>query len=438
MAFSQAHSKSASQQRNAPWQVNAELPCPAGGASRPKLGLLGGGQLGKLFAQAATRLGYAVVGFWPEPDQPAEGLCSQWIQGDYLDFEALTRFAQCVNAVTLEFENIPVETLTFLSQTTPVKPVTPAPHVLEITQDRLKEKRFLNNLKIATTPFEPIETLEALHQGFSQQRKSILKTTRMGYDGKGQARINDVQTLEAAWHTLSPTLASNSALILEQWQPLKAECAMVGARNAAGDVAFLPLTQTWHANQILAMACWPAAPDIAALAPQAQDIVGTLLKAFDLQGVLCVEFFVTAGGQLLVNELAPRPHNSAHWTIEGCTQSQFELQARAAANLPLVSPLPLGPHAMLNLLGEAYLPPANPALAGPEQWQHAVLSTPAASWHHYGKPEARPGRKMGHITFKTNATPPWEIACACAELQDSPEQNGAAICTQIAHILKHL
>jgi 5-(carboxyamino)imidazole ribonucleotide synthase len=376
------------------------------GSPVKRLGLLGGGQLGQMFALAATQLGHRVVGLWPEAEAPAQAVCEHWIQADYTDEEALDRLATQVEAVTIEFENVPVEALDYLSKRVPVYP---GPNVLAMTQDRLAEKRFIQSLGLPTTSFREVCSLESLLEELkSIGPPAVLKTTRLGYDGKGQYKISTLEAAHEAWQALQPRPESFQPLILESWQALRAECALLGARNASGEIALMPLTQTWHRNHILHRSCWPCEPDIAAFEPLARQMLSSLMTALNLTGVLCAEFFVTTGGELLINELAPRPHNSFHWSIEGCSISQFELQARAMTNLPLPMPTPLGPCLMQNILGESYLTPDQG-----KSWQRRILSTPTLSLHDYGKSEPRAGRKMGHVTARLpQNSNPWSSLLA--------------------------
>ncbi|MEB3206178.1 MAG: 5-(carboxyamino)imidazole ribonucleotide synthase [Vampirovibrionales bacterium] len=370
------------------------------------LGLLGGGQLGQMFALAATKLGYRVIGLWPEADAPAEGVCEQWIQAEYTDEKALDTLSQLVAGVTIEFENIPVNTLQYLSQKVPVYP---AAKVLEVTQDRLAEKRFIQSLGLPTTPFVEVRSEEALMSGLKHLgQPAVLKTTRFGYDGKGQKKIPTPESARIAWQALQPHADVCEPLILEQWQSLKAECALFGARNTRGEMALMPLTQTWHRNHILHRACWPAQPDVAAFERPAQKMLLTLMEAFNLTGVLCVEFFITESGNLLINELAPRPHNAFHWTMEGCTISQFELQVAAMTTVPLLNPVPIAPCLMQNILGDSYRALRDPALRSSK-----ILSQVTLNLHDYGKIEPRAGRKMAHLTAQLpQGSKPWQMSLA--------------------------
>jgi 5-(carboxyamino)imidazole ribonucleotide synthase len=342
------------------------------------IGILGGGQLGRMTALAAANLGYRCHIFCPEPDSPAMQVTPLATVAAYDDRAALARFADAVDVVTFEFENVPATTVALLAAH---KTVHPRPEVLAICQDRLKEKDFLNANGVATTRYRRVENVSDLQTAIGEiGDRAILKTARWGYDGKGQVAIEPGTDTEAAW----ASLRSDEA-ILEARVDFACEISVVLARGADSAVAAYPAVENRHVGGILDTTTAPARID-PALAARADTVARTIAAALDLVGVLAVEMFVTKGGELLVNELAPRPHNSGHWTIDACVASQFEQLIRAVCGLPLGSPAAHADAAMTNLIG--------PDVA---RWRDAVAD-PAAKLHLYGKGEARPGRKMGHVT----------------------------------------
>lgn len=346
------------------------------------LGLLGGGQLGRMFALAARTMGYRVVVLDPDPDSPAGALADIHLCTDYRDRAALERMGRACAAVTTEFENVPAESLEFLAQFCPVRPGAAA---VEIAQDRRREKAFLQSKGFATAPFIAVEKHADLAVAFQcVGAPALLKTARMGYDGKGQAKVNSRAGLEVAFEQLGA-----APCVLEAWLPLQTEISVVVARGADGEVAAFPAAENRHADGILDISVAPA--QVAAeLAGKALETATAIAAALDYCGVLAVEFFVLDDGRLLVNEIAPRPHNSGHYTLNACLTSQFEQQVRTLAGLPLGAPDLLRPAAMVNLLGDLWRD-------GQEPPWGIVLSQPRAKLHLYGKGEARPGRKMGHF-----------------------------------------
>ncbi|PWB54984.1 MAG: 5-(carboxyamino)imidazole ribonucleotide synthase [Nitrosomonadales bacterium] len=346
------------------------------------LGILGGGQLGRMFAVAARTMGYRVMVLDPGPDSPAGALADIHLCADYHDRAALERMGRACAAVTTEFENVPAESLEFLTQFCPVRPGAAA---VAIAQDRRREKAFLQSKGFATAPFIAVEKHADLAVAFQcVGAPALLKTARMGYDGKGQAKVNSLAGLEAAFEQLGA-----ATCILEAWLPLQTEISVVVARGVDGQTAAFPAVENRHANGILDISIAPA--QVAEeLAGKALETAVAIAAALDYCGVLAVEFFVLDDGRLLVNEIAPRPHNSGHYTLNACLTSQFEQQVRALAGLPLGAPDLLRPAAMVNLLGELWR-------EGQEPPWGAVLSQPRAKLHLYGKGEARPGRKMGHF-----------------------------------------
>ncbi len=353
------------------------------------IGIVGGGQLGRMSALAAARLGYRCHVLTPEEDSPAAQVSAGVTIGGYEDPDALCAFAAEVDVITFEFENVSAEGLDLLAS---LKPVRPSPAILRISQDRLAEKSFLNGAGVATAPWCRVDSPAALAEAASRLGlPAVLKTTRLGYDGKGQARISTADDL-AAFAALAP-----KPLILEGFVDFAAELSVVVARGADGRLSTFDAVENRHRDHILDLTLAPArvAPGIAA---QAQAIARRVADALDLVGLLAVELFVDRDGLVLVNEIAPRPHNSGHWTIDACPASQFELHVRAVAGLPLP---PAGRHSdavMKNLVG-----PEEMAL-----WPE-ILAAPGLIPHLYGKAEARPGRKMGHVTrlFPRGALPGW-------------------------------
>jgi 5-(carboxyamino)imidazole ribonucleotide synthase len=343
------------------------------------IGLVGGGQLGRMSAMAAARLGYRCHILTREVDSPAAQVSDAVTISDYEDPASLHAFASAVDVISFEFENVSAEGLDLLAAR---KPVRPAPSVLRISQDRVTEKSFLNTAGVATAPWAPVADLEGLRAAVAQLGlPAVLKTTRLGYDGKGQRLLRAVSDLEPAFSALAP-----KPLILEGFVDFACEISVVIARGADGAVSAFDAVENRHRGHILDVTLAPAriAPRIAAAA---QGIARCVVDALDLVGLLAVEMFVSADGRVLVNEIAPRPHNSGHWTIDACPASQFELHIRSIAGLPLPPAVRHSDAVMRNLVG-----PDDVAL-----WP-AILATPGLIPHLYGKAEARPDRKMGHVT----------------------------------------
>jgi 5-(carboxyamino)imidazole ribonucleotide synthase len=345
------------------------------------IGILGGGQLARMLAQAASRIGLNCHVYAPEADSCAFDVVKRATVAPYADQDALARFAKDCDVVTYEFENVPSQTAAFLSQR---KPVLPDPRVLATTQDRLIEKEFVESLEIATAPYAPVidasQLFEAVHKiGLP----AILKTRRFGYDGKGQHKIDAGGDPATAWRALS-----GAPCILEGFVPFEREVSVVVARGRDGSLQSFDVTENEHRDHILKVSRVPASvPD--AVAGEAVRIAESIATAFDYVGVLAVEMFVVRDGsaqRVLVNEVAPRVHNSGHWTIDGATVSQFEQHIRAVAGWPLAVPVRLGRVEMVNLIG------AEAADYG--RW----LTVPGAALHLYGKGDPVPGRKMGHVT----------------------------------------
>jgi 5-(carboxyamino)imidazole ribonucleotide synthase len=342
------------------------------------IGILGGGQLGRMLALAAARLGFKCHVFAPSPDSPAFDVVHRVSCADYNDTQALDRFAADVDVVTYEFENVPAETATFLAARVPV---LPDPKILATTQDRLAEKNFVAGLGIRTAAFADVAQAGELAAAVERiGRPAILKTRRYGYDGKGQATIKNGTDPQAAWRSVG-----GQPCILEAYVPFEREVSVVAARGHDGAVECFDVTENEHRDHILKISRVPAAlPDAAA--QEAQRIAETIAQKFAYVGVLAVEMFVLPGGGILVNEIAPRVHNSGHWTLDGASLSQFEQHIRAVAGWPLARPVRRGRVEMTNLIGDEVDDFA--------RW----LTIPGASVHLYGKAAVRPGRKMGHVT----------------------------------------
>jgi len=356
-------------------------------AADATIGILGGGQLGRMLALAAAKLGLKCHVLSPDLHSPAFDVVHRFTNADYTDTEALDRFASDVDVVTYEFENIPAETATFLSARTPV---LPDPRVLATTQDRLVEKNFVNGLGIGTAGFAAVDGPDGLVTALARMgRPAVLKRRRFGYDGKGQVMMRDGVAPEDAWRDIGAQPA-----ILEAFVPFEREISVVVARGTDGQVEGFDVTENEHRDHILKISRAPArvSPQIAA---EAVRIARCIAEAFRYVGVLAVEMFAMpdgAGHQVLVNEIAPRVHNSGHWTLDGASVSQFEQHIRAVAGWPLVRPVRYGQVEMTNLIGSEVEDGA--------RW----LNVPGASVHLYGKAAVREGRKMGHVTWVTPET----------------------------------
>jgi len=366
---------------------------------RATLGVLGGGQLGRMFVHAAQRLGYFTAVLEPDAHSPAGRVSHYHIQTAYDDPAGLAQLAQLCQAITTEFENVPAQALQALALT---RPVAPGAAVVGLAQDRIAEKALFTACAhlsgVSCAPFAVIETLAQL-QAVQNERADllpgILKTARLGYDGKGQVRVQTAGELAAAWAELG-----GAGCVLEKRLSLRAECSVLVARGWDGQVVSFAPQRNVHVEGILAVTHAYEGNLPPALATQARDAAVSLARHLGYVGVLCVEFFVVADGSehggLVVNEMAPRPHNSGHYTLDACDVSQFDLQVRALAGLPLPEPRQHSPAIMLNLLGEVWLDdsgqPREP------DWP-AVLNLPGTHLHLYGKLQARAGRKMGHLTI---------------------------------------
>lgn len=347
---------------------------PPGGT----IGILGGGQLGRMTALAAARLGYRCVVLAPEAEAPAADVAWRHLRADHLDDDALAELVSLVDVVTIEWENVPVAALERLARQ---RPTRPGARVLEITQDRLAEKSFVRGLGIPTAPFAAVDDRAGLEAAYRMHGpRALLKTRRLGYDGKGQVSIDGSTVLADALAALRGAPA-----ILEGFVAFERELSVITARRPGGELRSFPPVENHHAGQILIETRAPAdlPPTVAA---EAVAIAERIAAAIGLEGLLAVELFLEADGTLLVNELAPRPHNSGHWSIDAAAVSQFEQLVRAICDLPLGDPTPIARATMRNLLGDAV-----------DDWP-ALLAEPGARLHLYGKREAKPGRKMGHVT----------------------------------------
>ncbi|HUF19839.1 MAG TPA: 5-(carboxyamino)imidazole ribonucleotide synthase [Burkholderiales bacterium] len=346
------------------------------------LGLLGGGQLGRMFTMAAQSMGYKVLVLDPGDHSPAGSVADDHLAADYLDSAALREMAARCHAATTEFENVPAESLRILSAHCVVSPSADS---VSVAQDRIREKTFLREHAIAVAPFAVIRTKADLAApGIADLLPGVLKVSRFGYDGKGQIRVASGGELAAAFNALG-----GEACVLERFLPLDKEVSVVVARGFDGAVRTWPVAENQHVNGILDVSIAPARIP-ATLADQARATAIRVAEQLDYRGVLCVEFFVLRDGSLLVNEIAPRPHNSGHYTIDACVTSQFEQQVRVLCGLPLGDTAMHCPAVMINLLGDLWA-------AGVPRWEQ-VLREARAKLHLYGKSEARPGRKMGHFT----------------------------------------
>jgi 5-(carboxyamino)imidazole ribonucleotide synthase len=360
------------------------------------LGVMGGGQLGRMFVHAAQAMGYFTAVLDPDAASPAGLVSHHHIQTDYLDEQGLAQLMQRCAAITTEFENVPAPALLTLGAH---RPVAPASESVAIAQDRAAEKAHFVRCGVPVAPHAVIETAAQLAAVGEDLLPGILKTSRMGYDGKGQIRVKTREELAAAWAELKGV-----PCVLEKMLPLQAECSVIVARGADGQVVNFPVQLNLHRDGILSVTSVYEGAVPADVAAQAVAATRAIAEGLNYVGVLCVEFFLLEGGQLVVNEMAPRPHNSGHYTMNACDQSQFELQVRTLAGLPLTQPRQHSPAIMLNLLGDLW-PQVTPTGKGPTSpaWAQ-VLALPGTHLHLYGKLSARPGRKMGHLNI-TGPTP---------------------------------
>ena len=346
------------------------------------IGVLGSGQLGRMFAIAARRMGYRVHTFSPDQDTPTGQVADVEIVAPYDDLDAVRRFASGVRVVTFEFENVPTETAQAAESRAPVRP---SGGILHTTQQRIREKAFLTRTGLAVTPYREVRSSEDLKQAITELGcPGVLKTAAFGYDGKGQVRVESPERAEEAWSAIGRQEA-----VLEAFIDFDREISVVAARGADGAFVHYAPAENQHSRHILDVSAAPASISATA-AQQAVEMTRCVLEKLGVVGVLCVEFFVLRDGRLLINELAPRPHNSGHLTVDACITSQFEQQLRAVCGLPLGSTAMHSPAAMANILGDLWS-------SGDPDWP-AACAFPDVKLHLYGKLAPRPGRKMGHLT----------------------------------------
>ncbi|HEV7787080.1 MAG TPA: 5-(carboxyamino)imidazole ribonucleotide synthase [Thermoanaerobaculia bacterium] len=346
------------------------------------VGVLGSGQLGRMFAIAARRMGYRVHTLSPDYDTPTGQVADREVQAAYDDLDAVREFARGVAVVTFEFENVAAGATEAAAEHAPVRP---AGSVLHTTQNRLREKAFLAGAGFPVTPFAPVRSLEELRAALATLgAPAVLKTAGWGYDGKGQVKIASLEECPAAWEAVG-----GQESVLEAFVDFEREVSVVAARGLDGSFAHFGVIENRHSRHILDVSIAPAAMSHR-VAQDAVEIARGILEGLSVVGVLCVEMFLTRDGRLLVNELAPRPHNSGHLTFDACVTSQFEQQLRAITGLALGSTELLRPAAMANILGDLWH-------NGEPDWA-AACRHPNVKLHLYGKAEPRPGRKMGHLT----------------------------------------
>lgn len=355
-----------------------QVPLPPGST----IGILGGGQLGRMTALAAAQLGYRCHIFCPGADEPASQFVAHTTVAPYEDEAALSSFAEAVDVVTLEFENVPVTTAEFLAERVPMRP---GPHVLHICQNRLREKDFLAAINVPTARYMEAAGPEALVRALREfGAPVILKSAEFGYDGKGQVMLRHGDQAQEAWQEMRQH-APDSPAIVESFVDFRAETSVIVARGLDGAIATYVAVENKHHNHILDQTIAPARLSEEVM-ERAEVVARHIVEGLDLVGLVAVEMFVTADNRVLVNELAPRPHNSGHWTLDACFTSQFEQLVRAVVGLPLGSAERHSNAVMRNLLGDEA-----------ERWRE-IAADPGARLHLYGKREARPGRKMGHVT----------------------------------------
>ena len=384
----------------------ALLPGAALDGQQVTLGVMGGGQLGRMFVHAAQAMGYATAVLDPDATSPAGLVSHHHIQTAYEDPQGLAQLAACSAAITTEFENVPAPALAVLAAT---RTVAPAAAAVSIAQDRAQEKAHFDRCGVPCAPYAVITNAAQLAAVSRDLLPGILKTTRMGYDGKGQVRVATQQALQEAWQSLGGV-----ACVLEKMLPLASECSVIVARGHDGAMVNFPVQHNLHRDGILAVTQVFEGLVDPQLAEQLVTAARAIAQGVAYVGVLCVEFFVLQDGRWVVNEMAPRPHNSGHYTMDACDQSQFDLQVRTLAGLPLVQPRQHSPAIMLNLLGDLWLTHGHEASPAWDQ----VLALPGAHLHLYGKLSARKGRKMGHLNF---------IAATATEVRTNALQAAALL-----------
>jgi len=350
------------------------------------LGVMGGGQLGRMFVHAAQQMGYFTAVLDPDASSPAGLVSHHHIKTDYLDAAGLAQLAAVSAAVTTEFENVPAAALEKLAVQ---RPVAPGAKAVAIAQDRVQEKTHFGRCGVPCAPYAVVETQQQLEAAGGDLLPGILKTSRMGYDGKGQIRVKTRQELADAWLQLKKV-----PCVLEKMLPLAAECSVIVARGQGGQMVDFPVQLNLHRDGILAVTQVFGGNVPQARAAELVAAARSIAQGLDYVGVLCVEFFLLSDTSWVVNEMAPRPHNSGHYTMDACDASQFHLQVRAMAGLPLVQPRQHSPVVMLNLLGDLWYAAGDAPVA--PRWPD-VLALPGTHLHLYGKLDARKGRKMGHL-----------------------------------------
>jgi 5-(carboxyamino)imidazole ribonucleotide synthase len=371
------------------------------------LGVMGGGQLGRMFVHAAQAMGYATAVLDPDATSPAGLVSHHHFQTAYEDPQGLAQLAACSAAITTEFENVPAPALAILAAT---RTVAPAAAAVAIAQDRAQEKAHFDRCGVPCAPYAVIDSAAQLAAVPLDLLPGILKTARMGYDGKGQVRIATPQALQEAWQSLGGV-----ACVLEKMLPLASECSVIVARGDDGAMVNFPVQHNLHRDGILALTQVIDGLVAPALAAQLVTAARAIADGVNYVGVLCVEFFVLQDGHWVVNEMAPRPHNSGHYTMDACDLSQFDLQVRTLAGLPLLQPRQHSPAIMLNLLGDLWFRADGKEASPP--WDQ-VLALPGTHLHLYGKLAARPGRKMGHLNL---------IAATAAEVHANALQAAALL-----------
>ena len=371
------------------------------------LGVLGGGQLGRMLVHAAQRMGYGTVVLDPAADSPAGQACHRQIVATYDDMCGWQQLLDTCDAITTEFENVPAAALEYLSAR---KPVSPPAAAVAIAQDRALEKQHFTRCGVPCAPYRVIATADDVAQAPASLFPAILKTTRLGYDGKGQSQVSSVNALGQAWMDMGQT-----PCVLEQRLLLAQECSVIVARNADGTVAHFQPQRNIHHGGILATTYAFAGAVPAHLSDALVQATLRIAEGLDYAGVLCVEYFILQDGSWIVNEMAPRPHNSGHYTIDACEHSQFDLQVRTTMGLPLVPPRQHSAAVMLNLLGDAWIDAADGGHMPPFE---AVLALSGVHLHLYGKQKVQRGRKMGHITI---------TAATADEVQDKAARVARAL-----------
>jgi 5-(carboxyamino)imidazole ribonucleotide synthase len=381
------------------------------------LGMVGGGQLGRMFCFAAQSMGYRVAVLDPDETSPAGAVADRHLRAPYDDEASLTELARLCAAVSTEFENVPAASLDFLARTTFV---SPAGRCVAVAQDRIAEKRFIVESGVPVAPHVVIESSDALaaidDATLGAVLPGILKTARLGYDGKGQVSVRNAEEVREAHASLGGV-----PCVLEKRLPLKFEVSALVARGTNGSSVVYPLAQNTHRDGVLSHTIVPAPDASPTLVGQAQQAALQIAAKLGYIGVLCVEFFILEDGTMVANEMAPRPHNSGHYTVDACATSQFEQQVRAMTGMPLGDTRQHSPAVMLNILGDIWFPDGGKHAAVTPPW-HEVAAMPAARLHLYGKEEARPGRKMGHVNF------------TAATLDEA--RTAARDCARLLHILK--